>query len=202
LAAKSRSAAAERSYSEHVEGELALADRWTMRLGLTRQDFGTLRTGDGVDNPDTGYEQWGGNLRLRHWIDDDQALVFGYDHFDQDNVDRVHRTLAHRDFHGTLSKGSVGDLGRIYDHDRCNVFARYELRNGQGPVEEADVQLLYSHFEEYYVRQRVAVGGRAEYWPTAVDTAGLRLRLRRRQEERPRQVEVLVLFSARVFHHQ
>ncbi len=172
-----RYSSAEHSYSEHVEGELALGDRWSMRLGLTRQDFGTLRTGDTVDNPYTGYEQWGGNLRLRYWVDDDRAVVFGYDHFDQDNVDRVHRTLAHQDFHGTLSKGGVADLRRIFDHDRRNVFARYELRNGEGFVEEADLLLSYSYFKEYYERHRVAAGGRVQYWPTSMDTAGLRLRL-------------------------
>lgn len=170
-----RYASAEDSFSEHLEGEAAWNEDWSLRLGLTRQDFGTLKTGDNTDNPDTGYEQWGANLRLKYWIDDDQGITFGYDHFDQDNVDRVHRTTAHQDFHGTASKGGTGDLDRIFDHDRHTAFARYELRNGGGFLEEMDAILFYSRLSESYVRHRSAV--RADYYPTDIDTAGFRLRM-------------------------
>jgi len=170
-----RYSTAENSFSEHIEGESALNDRWSMRLGLTRQDFGTLKTGDNTDNPNTGYEQWGANVRLKYWIDDNEAVIFGYDHFDQDNVDRVHRTIYHQDFHGTLSKGKAGDLHRIYDQDRYTAFARYELREGAGFFEEIDAQVFYSRFEEYYVRYRPAKSDK--YRPSDIDTAGFRLRL-------------------------
>jgi len=170
-----RAATAEASLSEHIEGEIAMDDRWSLRLGLTRQDFGDLATGNDVNNPNTGYEQWGANVRLGVWLEHDQRLLFGYDHFDQDDVDRVHRTVTHQDFHGTLSKGSTGDLRRIYDHDRRTAFARYELRNGAGLVEEVDAQLSYSRLGEDYVRHRSVT--RADYRPTDIDTLAFALRL-------------------------
>lgn len=170
-----RYAGAEDSYSGHVEAEGAVDDRWTMRLGLTGQDFGTLTTGGGLDNPHTRYEQWGGNLRLQYWLSDDERILFGYDHFDQDNIDRVHRTTAHQDFEGTLTKGKAGDLHRLYDHNRDTAFVRYELRNGAGFLEEIDAQVFYSRFSEFYVRHRSLA--RADYRPTDVDTLGARLRL-------------------------
>jgi hemoglobin/transferrin/lactoferrin receptor protein len=170
-----RYASAERSLSEHIEAEGSLGDRLTLRLGLTRQDFGDLVAGGGDVNENSGYEQWGGNFRLKYWIDDDQSILFGYDHFDQDDIDRVHRTVTHIDYEGTLSKGGATDLRRIYDHDRKSAFARYELRNGTGPFEEIDAQLTYTHFSEFYVRHRDLA--RADYRPTDVETAGFRLRL-------------------------
>lgn len=170
-----RYSTAEDSFSEHIEGEAALNDRLTMRLGLTRQVFGTLKTGDNTKNPHTGYEQWGGNVRLAYWLNDDETITLGYDHFDQDNVDRVHRTIYHQDFHGTLSKGSASDQARMYDQDRYTAFASYTLRNGEGFLEEIDARIFYSRFEEYYVRYRASKAD--QYRPTELDTAGMRLRL-------------------------
>ncbi|NOY80853.1 MAG: TonB-dependent receptor [Kiritimatiellaeota bacterium] len=170
-----RYASAEHSFSEHLEGEVAYEDKWSLRLGLTRQDFGELVTGDHVHNPNTNYEQWSGNARLKIWLDPDQGLTFGYNHFDQDDIDRVHRTVDHQDFHGTLSKGKAGDLRRVYDHDRRTVFGRYERRNGEGPVEEVDLLLFYTYFAENYVREKTTTDIRHRF--TDIDTAGLTLRL-------------------------
>ncbi len=170
-----RYASAEHSFSEHVEGEVAYADTWSLRLGLTRQDFGELVTGDHTHNPNTNYEQWSGNVRMKYWLDADRSLTLGYNHFDQDDVDRVHRTVDHQDFHGTLSKGKAGDLRRVYDHDRRTVFGRYERRNGQGLIQEVDLLLFYSYFAENYVRTKTSTDIR--HRPTAIDTAGMTLRL-------------------------
>lgn len=170
-----RYASAEDSFSEHLQGEMAFDDRWSLRIGGTRQDFGELRSGNDIDNPNTDYQQWAANARLQVWLDDDHALVFGYDHFDQDDVHRVHRTIHHQDFEGTLSKGKAGDLDRIYDHDRRTAFARYEMRNGDGAVEGADLTLSYTYFAEDYNRIRSAT--RDDNRLTDIDTLGIALRL-------------------------
>lgn len=170
-----RCSSAEHSFSEHLEGEVAYEDKWSLRLGVTRQDFGELVSGDHVHNPNTNYEQWGSNLRLKIWLDADRNLTFGYNYFDQDDIDRVHRTVAHQDFHGTLSKGKASDLRRIYDHDRRTIFGRYERRHGKGLVEEMDLMLFYTYFAEDYVRHKTTTDTR--YRLTDIDTTGLTLRL-------------------------
>jgi hemoglobin/transferrin/lactoferrin receptor protein len=172
-----RYAQAERSFSEHVEGEIGMADAWSLRLGLTRQDFGDLRTGNDVGNENTDFEQWGANLRLQIWLDDNESLTVGYDHVDQDDIDRVHRTIEHRDFHGTLSKGSASDLRRVYDHDRRTAFAHYRMCDGSGLFDEADIHLFYTYFAENYLRIKSRTDWR--YRPTDIDTLGGRICLRK-----------------------
>ena len=170
-----RYSSAEDSYSEHAESQLSINDRWGIRLGLTRQDFGELHTGDDTDNPNTEYEQWGLNLRIQYWLSDEESVIVGYDHFDQDDVDRVHRTVEHVDFHGTSTKGGTSDLDRIFDHDRKTVFTRFEKREGIGWFEEIDAGFSYTFFEENF--KRIRGDGRQQLRETDFGTLGLYLRL-------------------------
>ncbi len=169
-----RGATAERSYSEHLRTDFALDDDFTISLGLTRQDFGELQTGDHTSNPDTNYEQWSANLRVRQWLDDSSSILYGYDRFDQDDVDRVHRTIYHVDFEGTSTKGGTSDLQRTYDHDREVAFARYELRDGDPALEELDFGVSYQNFMEHYHRIRNDYRQQRRF--TRVETLGFNLR--------------------------
>ncbi len=169
-----RWASAEDSFSEHIEGEAAFRDKLSLRLGLTRQDFGDLTSGGHTDNPHTGYEDWGANLRGQWWLDANHSLVFGYDHFDQDGVERVHMTRSAVPFHGT-TPGT--DDRRTYDHDRRTAFARYEFRNGDSWLEEMDLQLSYQNMLENYCADRTTAKNRREYRTTRDDTFGMNLRL-------------------------
>ena len=171
-----RYASAERSFSEHVDGAVALADRWSLRLGATRQDFGDLVSGEHTENEKTDYSQWGENLRARRWFSDDASVLFGYDHFAQDDIDRVHQTVDAADFHGTASKGGATDRRRTFAHDRQMAFSRYELRNGDGWLEEMDAGVSYQYMREHY--RRVRSDGRLELRDDRIDTLGANLRLR------------------------
>jgi len=170
-----RLSSAERSISEHVQGDFALDDDWSFRLGVTRQDFGELRSGDSTDNHQTDYEQWGTNLRARHYFSEDESLYFGVDWFDQDDVERVHQTIYHEDFHGTGSKGGTSDLGRTYDQARGAAFARYEERHQESWYEELDLGISYQYLEEQY--RRLRSNGTREHRSVQLETVGLNLRL-------------------------
>lgn len=170
-----RVSSAEAAFSEHLNTRFAIDNQWTFRLGLTRQDFGELRSGDSSDNPTTNYEQWGGNARATYWISDDVRIVLGLDHFDQDDVDRVHKTTAYLPWHGTTA-GS--DTRRTFDHDRQNAFARLEVREHDGWYEELDLSLVHQHLRERLRSDRLLSKGRIERRETRVDTKGLTLRLR------------------------
>ncbi|OVE81948.1 hypothetical protein BVY04_02030 [bacterium M21] len=167
-----RGSTAENSLSEHLQGSMALNDTYTLTMGLSRQDFGDLRTGDSTDNPNSGYEQWSANLRLSRWFNDDERLVFGYDKFDQDDVNRPHKTIDYIPWEGTTA-GS--DLARLYDYDHEAIFSRYELRDGTGLMEEVDFGLSYQNFIEKYHRDRN--DGREQDRFTRVETLGLDIRL-------------------------
>jgi hemoglobin/transferrin/lactoferrin receptor protein len=168
-----RISSAESSFTEHLDAKFAIDDDWTFRLGLTRQDFGELRTGDSTDNPATNYEQWGGNARATYWITDDVRIVLGLDHFDQDNVGRVHKTVDYVPWHGTRPES---DLHRTFDHDRQNAFARLEVRENEGWYEELDLAVIHQHLREREARTTSSLQDR-EY-ETRIDTKGLTLRLR------------------------
>jgi hemoglobin/transferrin/lactoferrin receptor protein len=170
-----RASSAESAFSEHLDSRFAINDDWTLRLGITRQDFGQLRSGDSTDNPLSNYEQWGANARATYWISDDVRIVLGLDHFDQDDVDRVHKTSAYVPWHGTLA-GS--DTRRIFDIDRQNAFARLEVREHEGWYEELDLAVSHQHLLERLRSDRLLSKGRIEHRETRVDSKGLTLRLR------------------------
>ncbi len=166
-----RAASAESSLSAHLRGSVAAGDKWTFGFGLTAQDFGELKSGDGEENPHTNYEQWSGNLRAKRWLSDNAWLLFGYDHFNQNDVDRVHRTLYHVDYYGTLSKGKTSDVHRIYDHERRVAFGQYGWRNGGGLVQEVDFGVSYQSLVEDY--RRIRDDGREQLFFTRVMTTGV-----------------------------
>ncbi len=171
-----RFASAERSFTEHAETAFTAADRWSFRIGLTRQDFGDLRSGDETYNPGTDFEQWGANLRAVYWIDNDSRVTVGYDHFDQDDIDRVHRTVDHVDFRGTSTKGGAGDRRRVFDHDRRVAFVRWELEDTGRFIDNADIVVSYSGFEEDF--QRIRGDNRRQLRETEYDTSNVSITLR------------------------
>lgn len=167
-----RGATGENSISTHIKEQFAYGDKLTLKMGLTRQDFGELVSGDHTHNEFTNFEQWSANVRGRYWFDNDHRIFFGFDNFDKDNVDRTQKTVYYQPWQGT-QPGS--DLRRIYDYDRRNVFGRYEVRNGKGFINEMDLGLSYNFLQENYHRIRPDFSN--EKTQTKVETLGLNLRL-------------------------
>lgn len=95
-----RYSTAESSHSVHTKGTIAVGDKLSLKLGATGQDFGDLRSGDNYENEYTDYRQWGLNLRGQYWFDNDHSFYFGVDSFQQDDVDRTHKTTAAEPWHG------------------------------------------------------------------------------------------------------
>jgi len=167
-----RFSSAEDSHSVHTKGTIAVGDKFSLKLGATGQDFGDLKTGDKYDNEYTDYRQWGLNLRGQYWFDNDHSFYFGADTFEQDDVDRVHKTTAAEPWHG-IAPGS--DKRRTYDHQRDAVFARYQVRNGKGFIHEMDLGASYQFMEENYFRHRS--NDDTETADTEVGTLAANLRL-------------------------
>lgn len=168
-----RVASAERSFSQAIAGNLAWNDRFSLRLALENHNFGNLRTGGSTKNPDTGYDQWGGAIRATWWLEEGQAIHLGFDHYDQDDVDRVHATTAYPPWHGTVA-GTDGR--RVYDHDRQAAFIRYEWREREGWLRDLEIGLAWQQLAQEYHRYRTNGSLRADE-PTRVDSFGAWFRL-------------------------
>ncbi len=168
-----RWSSAEHSLSEAVSGNLAWNDTFGLRLALERQDFGELRTGDNTGNPTTNYGQWGGAIRATWWLEDGQAIHVGYDHYDQDDIDRVHKTVDYVPWHGTTG-GSDGR--RVFDHERNAAFLRYEWNDREGWLRDIDLGVAWQQIFQHYRRYRTN-GLIREDQPTRVDSFGTWLHL-------------------------
>ena len=171
-----RYSSAESSFSENIQSQMAFGDKLTLKLGLTRQDFGELKTGDHTHNEMTNYEQWSGNLRGRYWFDDNQSLYFGFDHFDQDDVDRTQKTAYYEPWQGTQADPSSDR--RVYDHLRQSIFARYEMRNGKGIINEMDLAISYQMMKEDFDKVRWVAKGSSDFYQTKIHSLGADLRLK------------------------
>lgn len=168
-----RYSSAEDSFSKYVEAAGAFSDSVSMRLGLTHQNFGDLHTGNDTRNPNTGFDQYGLNLRLRWWITDEDSILTGYDSFEQDDIDRVHKTIDAVPYAGT-APGT--DTERTYGHRRQAAFVRYERRDPGSFVEEVDLGFSFQRMHEDYFADRLANKNRTEHRDTTDDTYALTLR--------------------------
>lgn len=169
-----RYSTAEDSHSVHTKGTVAVGDKFALKLGATGQDFGDLRSGENYENEYTDYRQWGMNLRGQYWFDNDHSFYFGVDSFQQDDVDRPHKTTAAEPWHG-ITPGK--DTRRVYDHQRHAAFGRYQMRKGNGFIHEMDLGLSYQYVEENYFADRRASKSRVEHADTKVGTFAANLRL-------------------------
>ena len=116
-----RYGSAQDSFSENIQMRLGVDDDLAFSLGLTKQSFGDLRMANEVQNR-SGYEEWAATFRMEYDIDANGTFLFGYDHFDQDDTNRTHKTVVGESFRGT-THGS--DAYRRKDMDRRAAFARY-----------------------------------------------------------------------------
>ncbi|MGD2019286.1 MAG: TonB-dependent receptor plug domain-containing protein, partial [Planctomycetota bacterium] len=94
----------------------AMGDRTAWRLGGTLKDLGDMTAGDpSGELPNTGYDEWDGDFKVQHLVDDRSTLTIAAQHVDIDDAPRTHRTVFAVPFEGT----AVGsDLRRDLDQER------------------------------------------------------------------------------------
>ena len=142
---------AQSSFSQHVDTELSYEDQLSFSFGLTRQDYGNLRTGDGHEDQFTAYDEWATNFRLEYFLNDQSSLLAGYDYYYADDINRSHKTVHSNSWKGT----TVGKDGRrSTDFKRSAAFLGYQYREGQGLISEADIRFSVQDMQEDYQRFR------------------------------------------------
>jgi hemoglobin/transferrin/lactoferrin receptor protein len=114
-----RTSSAERSHIGRGEWSMT-HDDFGFLLGLTGKTFGDVQGGPAVGvQPNTGYDEWSGDLKIEKALDPNTHLVLGYQHLSQYDVPRTHSTVFAESFEGT----TVGsDLKRDLDQERDLAF--------------------------------------------------------------------------------
>lgn len=147
----------------------AVGDRTAWNLGGTLKNFGDIHAGgDSGDLPNTGYDEWDGDLKVQHLVDDLTTLTFLVQHVDIDDAPRTHRTIFAVPFAGT----DVGsELRRDLDQERTLAYIR--LDNAAAAVDDWELRSIFSYHRQQELRQRERTGGRFDEQGFDVQTLGL-----------------------------
>lgn len=126
-------------------------------IGFTQNNLGDLRGGRSVGlQRNTGYSEWGGDVRLVFEPDHGARLTLAHQSFRQDDVWRTHRTVHGVDWKG-LARGDDGE--HVYDQARDLTVARLETGDTEwGPARTFTV---YRHAQSEDLR-RVRADGRRD----------------------------------------
>lgn len=164
-----RGATGEESIGGRVELSVSPTQRLGLLAGVSGSDFGDLHGGRDVGvQENTGYEQYGGDVKAEYFLNDDVRLVVAHQLFEQNNVPRTHQTVNAIDWEG-LTQGS--DLKRELDQRRELTYAQLHAdRIDEGPVNAMKMGISWQ--EQYESRDRVRGSGAQEFQSVDVGTFG------------------------------
>ncbi len=137
-------------------------------IGLTRKSFGDVRGGADVGTQvGTGYDEFDGDFKLEHFLDDHTRVVLAHQVVDQEDVPRTHKTTDGINWEG-LSSGS--DLQRDLDQRRELTYFQLHHRDLDGFVDAATTSLSWHVQKED--RDRIKSSGSRELQGFEVGTLG------------------------------
>lgn len=135
-------------------------------LGGSAKDFNDIESG-ASKLPNTGYEEWTFDGKLRHELSDSLQLTLAHSEVHQDDVPRTHRTIFAVPYAGT----TVGDeLRRDLDQDRALTYVRLQGADTGGVSAWQTTVFRHSQEEE---RQRLRSADRFDEQRVKVDTTGV-----------------------------
>lgn len=146
-----RGATAENSHQGRAEGSATLGNEWGVFGGLSGKHFGDLVAGDPVDRqPDTGYGEWDGDLKIERRFDADTRLVAAFQETEINNAPRTHRLVSAKSFHGT----AVGnELVHDFDQERWLAYLQFHRERIGGAIDAVRASLSWQSQSE--VRDRL-----------------------------------------------
>ena len=146
-----RYATAEDSWTTRVEGE-GNVGRLGALAGFNYKSLGDFRAGDNGSRQDgTGYREQDADLRLDFSESGDSSWSFGYQHVNQDDVPRTHKTVDAVSYRGT----EVGDeLRRDLTQTRDLGWIRNRRTTGLAFAEQIEWTLSLQKQSEDQVRDR------------------------------------------------
>ena len=163
-----RVATAERSNVAHVEASGTWGEKAGLYLDGSYRNFGSLELGgDDGRAHNTGYGEYGGNLKVEHFLTPNVLLTGAHQALRQDNVPRTHSTIQSIPFAGT-SSGT--DLQRDLDQQRELSYLQLRASDLGGFVDSLNMSLsLHSQSEK---EDRVRSNASRRTAGTDVDTLG------------------------------
>lgn len=146
-----------------------VSDDSAFTAGLSRKDFGDLKTAQGTLN-NSGYDEYTYDLK---WQSNYQDHVFTFAHFgvDQNDVPRTHKTLDGQSFADT----TIGnELIRDHDQNRDLSYFKYQQSNANYDAFD-EISFTLSHHLQTESRYRLRSNDRTDTQSTDVTSWGLDL---------------------------
>ncbi len=154
-----RFASAEDSHTARAEGGGG-AGPVRLWAGVSVKSYGDLN-----DMPKTGYEEWNADLKAEYRLDEERRLVAAFQHVDQDDAWRTHRTIYARSFQGS----TIGtDQAVIFDQNRNLAYLQYQSE---------PLRLGVSYQYQGETQDRVRSNWRRELSEVDVHTLGLQAQM-------------------------
>ncbi|MFT5051789.1 MAG: hemoglobin/transferrin/lactoferrin receptor protein [Chlamydiales bacterium] len=164
-----RYSTAEESTIGRIESSVTPSDQWGVLIGLTGKSFGDVHGGSDISlQPNTGYDEWAGDIKLEHTPDADTRFTLLHQSVHQRDVPRTHRTIDSVSFAGTTT-GS--ELRRDLDQDRTLTYLQYQRENIGTDIDLFSAGVSWHYQAEE--RDRLRTGGRHDVQGLDVGTLGL-----------------------------
>lgn len=137
-------------------------------VGADRKLYDDLEAGGDTDTQrNTAYDEWAGDAKLEHFLDEKTRLVLAAQRFQQFDAPRTHRTLFAESFEGT----TVG-TDRRHDFDQARTLSYLQLHaEDQGGAFDS-LHANLSWHEQSETLSRVTGGGSASNQGFEVGTLG------------------------------
>ncbi len=140
-----RYSSAENSHVSRTTAEVGSGGSWGILLGLTGQDFGDVEAAHIGKQRQTGYEQYGFDVRYDLKISDQWQLTLNHQGSSQDDVWRTHSTIFGESFSGT----EVGtDLRRLKDQAHSLSYAKLTGTDLHGAIDQAALTFSFQTWDE------------------------------------------------------
>lgn len=165
----SRLSSAEQSNILAARYNGVVSDDSAFVIGVSRKDFGDLKTAQGTLN-NSAYDE---NTYDLKWQTRYQDHLFTFAHYgvDQNNVPRTHKTIDGQSFAGT----TVGsELVRDHNQNRNLSYFKYQHSNADIAAYDT-LSLTFSHHLQTESRYRLRTRDRIDTQNTDVSTLGLDL---------------------------
>lgn len=144
-------------------------ENFDLIAAVSLKDFGDLEGGDDIGTQSkTGYDEQDAELKLHVDVAENQWLTFAYQHVDQDDAWRVHKTVFGKSWEGT----TVGnELRRSLSQERTLGYVQYRAEELADWASE--ITLSASFHQQDEERTRVRADSRTDIQGTEVGTAGV-----------------------------
>lgn len=164
-----RFASADTSHSGRAELVSTFGRTTGLLVGADKKAYDDLEAGGDTDTQrNTGFDEWAGDAKLEHFLDEKTRLVLAAQRFQQFDAPRTHRTLFAESFEGT----TVG-TDRRHDFDQARTLSYLQLHaEDQGGAFDS-LHANLSWHEQSETLSRVSGGGSASSQGFEVGTLGL-----------------------------